>query len=97
VITSEGYRPKAVLRALNLADGQVVFEQQVSGLVDSAPAVLDETLCFGAHDGRLHLLSTENGRPVDLVPLASKVYSSPAFSDGRVYVGANDGHLYCLE
>ncbi len=95
-VTVEGYLSKTVARALRLSDGELAWERQVGGVVDSSPALLGDTLCFGCHDGNLYLLNAADGAIIAREALSTKVYSSPAFSDGRIYIGANDGRLHCL-
>jgi len=95
-VTIEGYLSKTVARALRLSDGELAWQQQVGGVVDSSPALLGGALCMGCHDGNLYLLDAAEGEVLARAALATKVYSSPAFSDGRIYVGANDGRLHCL-
>ncbi len=101
--TVEGYLSKTVMRSANLADGELVWERRMPGVIDSSPALLENqagleasSLCVGCHDGRLYLLNPADGAIRDVTPLAQKIYSSPAVSDGRIFIGADDGCVYCL-
>ncbi|MFW5866664.1 MAG: PQQ-binding-like beta-propeller repeat protein [Armatimonadota bacterium] len=106
-ITVEGYVSKTVARAAKMADGELLWERTLGGVVDSSPALAGgpsgfeadlsgATLCFGCHDGRVYLLDAQTGQIAGAQSIAEKVYSSPAVSGGRIFIGANDGRLYCL-
>lgn len=106
-VTVEGYVSKTVARAADLSTGELLWERQVGGVVDSSSALIgspvgfegdlaDVSLCFGCHDGRVYLLNAATGAVTAVETLDTKVYSSPAVAGGRIYIGANDGRLHCL-
>jgi outer membrane protein assembly factor BamB len=94
--TTEGYLSESKLRCVSIADGALLWQTPLAGVVDSSPAATADALLFGCHDGALHRASISGGRPIATVPLATKIFSSPALSGGRAFVGVQGGKLICL-
>ncbi len=80
-------------------EGQPVelWRTEVEGSINSAPAVVDGVLYFGAGDGGVYALDTATGAEVWTFQGSSPVSSSPAVLNGVVYVGSEDGTLYALD
>ena len=94
--TTEGYLSESKLRCVGLADGALLWQVPLAGIVDSSPAATADALFFGCHDGALHRVSLSYGRPIATIPLATRIYSSPALSGGKVFIGVQGGKLICL-
>ncbi|MET0578069.1 MAG: PQQ-binding-like beta-propeller repeat protein, partial [Ilumatobacteraceae bacterium] len=77
-------------------DGSVVWEQQVSDLVFSSPAVADDAVYVGGGDG-LHALSLADGSERWKTIEGAPVRSSPVIVDGVAYVGSDDTNVYAID
>jgi len=64
--------------------------------VDSSPAVCGDKVVVGSNDGRLYVVSLEDGKEVWSFDLGQAIESSPAVANGRVVIGCNDGCVYCF-
>ncbi|MGC4192819.1 MAG: PQQ-binding-like beta-propeller repeat protein [Thermomicrobiales bacterium] len=73
-----------------------LWRTDVAGTIDTAPAIVDGVLYFGAGDGGVYALDSATGKTVWTFTGASPIDSSPAIVDGLLYVGSDDGTLYAL-
>jgi outer membrane protein assembly factor BamB len=73
-----------------------VWAVATRGRVDSSPVVCDGKVVIGSDDGRLYLLSLEDGGELWSYEIGQPVQSSPAVADGMVIVGSDDGNLYAF-
>lgn len=80
-------------------DGQPVelWRVEVEGSIESAPAVVNGVLYFGAGDGGVSGLDTTTGALIWQFGADSPISSSPAVVNGRVYAGSDHGTLYALD
>lgn len=74
-----------------------LWRAEVDGPIESAPAIADGVLFFGAGSGSVHALDIATGAERWTYAAASPVSSSPAVANGTVYVGSEDGTLYALD
>jgi outer membrane protein assembly factor BamB len=50
----------------------------------------------GSDDGRMYVLSLDQGKELWSYEIGQPVGSSPAVSDGKVVIGSEDGSIYCF-
>jgi len=51
---------------------------------------------FGSGDGRLYVLSLDDGSELWSYEIGRSLFSSPAVADGVILIGSNDGSLYAF-
>ncbi len=100
--TMEGY-----LYALNLAGGRqekrIAWKFKAIGSVNSAVAVEDGKVFFGANGGSLYCLKEADGNLVWEFKVqkpehgARKYFTTPVIDNNKLYVGGADKRLYCLD
>ena len=69
---------------------------QTGEWVDTAPAVVKNTLYFGSYDGNVYAVDAKTGAEIWRFATNNPVLSSPAVSGEIVYVGGLDSALYAL-
>ncbi len=65
-------------------------------VIMSSPKIIGKRLYFGAFDGKMYCLNTDNGEKIWDYATGSKVYSSPAIASGRLYFTNFEGKVFCL-
>jgi outer membrane protein assembly factor BamB len=86
------------IRALDAANGQVIWSVNHPGGAYSSPAVADGRLYIAIHNRGLLALNTNTGSQLWLAPMPGPQWSSPAVEDGRVFVGSRDDQkLYAFD
>jgi outer membrane protein assembly factor BamB len=100
--TMEGY-----VYALNLKSGRgidrIAWKHKAMGSVNTAVAVKDGKVYFGANGGSIYCLNESDGKLVWEFKVqkpekgARKHFSTPALKNKRLYIGGADKNLYCLD
>lgn len=93
-----------VVYALDRGRGTIEWQSKVSGLVNSKPIVVDETVYVAGFNGRFYALDANSGvvewefdsRGDELRRFESGRVTPPSVVDGTAYVGTHDG-LYALD
>lgn len=93
-----------VVYALDSGRGTIEWQSKVSGLVNSKPIVVDETVYVAGFNGRFYALDANSGvvewefdsRGDELRRFESGRVTPPAVVDGTAYVGTHDG-LYAFD
>src|SRR5262245_17778649 len=80
------------IRALDAANGQVIWDVIHPGGAYSSPAVADGRLYIAIHNRGLLALDANTGSELWLAPMPGPQWSSPAVENGRVFVGSRDDH-----
>lgn len=83
--------------ALNLENGEEVWEADTDLRVISGPSVADDTLLVGTRDGQVVALDTKAGKEKWRVEVSSEVLSAPAAGEGRAVVRTLDGRLVAFD
>ena len=89
--------PNGKIIALNVNDGDTVWEYEVGDAILSAIAYRSGYIIFGARDGYVYTLVAENGDLHWKTDLGSPVVSSPAVTQDAVYAASDMGVIYCLD
>ena len=71
--------------------------ESLTSTIRTSPAVGDGMVYFGAGDGRLYAVSTDDGSLVWSFVTRSNITSSPVLVDGVLYFGSDDRKLYALD
>ena len=100
--TEEGY-----VYSLNLASGRgierIAWKYKAMGSVNTAVAVEDGKVYFGANGGTVYCLDESDGTAIwefrvsNTEEGARKHFSTPVVFDKRLYIGGADKWLYCLD
>ena len=100
--TMEGY-----LYALNLkreqGEGRIAWNYKAGGSVNTAVAVENGRVYFGANGGSVYCLNKKDGKLVWQFEVqkpeknARRYFTTPVIRDNRLYIGGADKHLYCLD
>jgi outer membrane protein assembly factor BamB len=86
------------IRALDAANGQVIWSVKNPAGAVSSPAVSDGRLYITIDNSGLLALDANTGSELWLAPMPGPQWSSPAIEDGRVFVGSRDDHkLYAFD
>jgi len=80
------------VRALDAANGQVIWGVIRPGGAYSSPAVAGGRLYIAIHSHGLLALDANTGSELWLAPMPGPQWSSPAVENGRVFVGSRDDH-----
>lgn len=83
--------------ALSADTGQLLWEFQTKGDLNSVPCVADGVAFFGSDDRHVYAVSLESGQQLWATKTGGKVRSAPCVVGGTVYVGSEDHNLYALE
>lgn len=75
------------IRALNAADGALLWQFATADIVVSSPAVSGGRVYVGGRDGRLYCLRSSTGELLWQAELGGHVLSSPVVDATRIYVG----------
>jgi outer membrane protein assembly factor BamB len=51
---------------------------------------------FGSDDGRVYLVSLQDGKELWSYDTGQPVASSPAVAGNRIVIGCDDGNVYCF-
>jgi outer membrane protein assembly factor BamB len=82
--------------ALRRSDGKVLWQIRTGAIVESSPAVVDDTAYFGTTDGRLYAVATSNGRVRWAYDTGGRINSSPSIAEGRICITTYAGSVFCL-
>lgn len=63
----------------------------------STPAVVDNRLYIGGHDGVLYCLAADSGQVLWTFAAQASIWCSPVVVDGKVVFGSHDPFLYMLD
>lgn len=84
--------------ALDSENGDIVWEDRVTGPIASAPSIVDDVAYVSAMDGALTAFRLDDGRRLwQFSTGESPVESSPLFHDGLIYFGAWNGTVYAVD
>ncbi len=64
--------------------------------VISTPAIMNDLVVFGNHQGTVTALSLKNGKQKWTFKTGGSIYSSPAIHDNKIVFGSADGYVYCI-
>lgn len=82
---------------LGAADGKDVWVRKVGGPVFHTACVTPEGLVvFGAGDGAVYALRSQDGQVAWKFQTAAPLWNSPVAHDRRLYLGGRDGRFYAL-
>lgn len=85
--------------AINAKNGNELWTFHPEGpqkTFHSSPAIWQNYLFIGRHDGYLYALNKKSGKLAWKVSMGKVVVSSPVVINSRLYVGGYDGFLYAL-
>jgi outer membrane protein assembly factor BamB len=93
----QGYLSQTEVRAVRLADGELLWKQGFAPYVAASSPVVDgDRVLLGMGDGALYSLRLDTGQVAGRLALAWRIYSSAAVTDAHAFIGASDGKLYCV-
>ncbi|KAF4070939.1 hypothetical protein AMELA_G00279150 [Ameiurus melas] len=89
------------LQALDLSNGEVVWERVLGDRLESSAAVskCGTLVALGCYDGQVYFLSVDCGQTCWVFKTGDAVKSSPAVDPqtGLFIIGSHDGYVYALE
>ncbi|MBT9558841.1 MAG: PQQ-binding-like beta-propeller repeat protein [Myxococcales bacterium] len=90
---------RGTLVAANARDGRVAWRYQTGGKLRGRLTVSNDSVYFGATDGRLYRVETSSGslawdRPFDT---RGAITAAPAVGGGRVFFRNNENRLYAVD
>jgi outer membrane protein assembly factor BamB len=83
------------VRALNPANGRVIWEHGTSQAVIAALAYANGLVIDGAGQ-TLEVLDAGNGTPLFSARTGATIYGAPSVSNGEIFAGSVDGKLYAF-
>lgn len=86
-----------VLRALNPANGTLIWERKFEDAEISAPAVKDGIVVVCSTVDKIYLVDESNGEVIYSRHLSKGTYGKPVFSGDTLYVLSNAGTLFALQ
>lgn len=88
---------QGVVKALDITDGQLVWQTPTNGKVFSTPAVTESCVYIASTDKNIYCLSLEDGHIIWSHNTPKGIVASPTVWDGKVYIGASDGIFRALD
>ena len=79
------------------SDGNVNWEFKGEGTLNSAVAIIEDSIYFGTSDSNVYALNRKNGDLRWEQNTGWSVQNTPAVSDDTIYVGSMDNHLYAMD
>ena len=64
--------------------------------MNSSPVVCDGKVLVGSNDGRLYMVSLDEGKQLWSYETDDSITGSPAVAGGKVVIGSEDGTVYCF-
>lgn len=87
--------------ALDTASGALKWkypqDQPMATVIRTSPAIANDTVFFGAEDGKLYAIDSERGKYVWAFDTRSNISSSPTIVEGIVYFGSGDGKVWAID
>ena len=77
--------------------GELVWEFQTDGVVESSPTVVNNTVYIGSNDHRLYAIDADTGSEQWHFETEMPILSPPTVVDDTVYIGSDDDHLYAID
>ena len=90
-----GARNRKVI-SLKPKTGEVNWQFEARGPIDSSPVIANDRVFVGADDRRMYILNLGTGEKIAERELNGKIIGSPALSNGKLIVATNRGVVYCL-
>ena len=90
-----GARNRKVI-SLEPKTGEVNWQFEARGPIDSSPVIANDLVFIGADDRRMYILNLNTGEKIAERELNGKIIGSPALSNGKLIVATNRGVVYCL-
>jgi outer membrane protein assembly factor BamB len=84
------------LTKMNATTLEEKWAAQVGNAVDSAPAVVNDTVYVGTLGNEVLCLALTDGHIIWRTPVAGQVYGTPLYVNGRLYVGDLACTITCL-
>jgi outer membrane protein assembly factor BamB len=86
------------LYALDLATGNVIWEQKTGGAIIGGAGLADGTIYIGSSDNKLYAFDAATGAPRwSPFKTGGAIWSKPVVEGGTVYVTSMDKRLYALD
>ncbi|MEE8468663.1 MAG: PQQ-binding-like beta-propeller repeat protein, partial [Planctomycetota bacterium] len=87
------------LYAFDSVSGERIWRYETQNFVNGTPAVLDGKVVFGGCDSALHVVSTDTGEALNMVPLGQgcNVAGSVALAGGQVFFGHYGNEFVCMD
>jgi len=83
--------------ALSADSGQVIWEFQSDGSIESEPTWDEETIFFGNSEGTFYALKADTGEVLWFFPTGGIIFSRPVIDGNHVIVFSNDNRLFSLD
>ncbi len=85
------------VRALNSADGSLIWEYETDGKIFSTPAIASGKVIIGSTDNNVYCFELATGKLLWKYMCDKSVLASPSVYSGKVYIGASDNRFRCLD
>jgi outer membrane protein assembly factor BamB len=82
--------------AVALADGADLWTYEPGDVIESAPAVVDNTLYVGSDDHRLYAVAADAGTVEWSLRTNGIIRAAPTVDDDTVYIGTLEGTVYAV-
>lgn len=86
-----------VLRALQVADTTIVWQQQLKGPLFASPVLHHNYIIMGDAGGDVRALSVKTGELIWQIALGRPIVAPALAYGNKIFVGAGTQGLYCLE
>ena len=85
------------MHCIDRVTGKQVWRFSARGRIDSSPVISNEKVVFGAMDGKLYLVSQNDGQEIVSYEIGEPISSTPAVVGTKIIVGCEDGNVYAFE
>ena len=95
-IGSGGDDNKGYMYSYNVKNEKLSWKFETSKPIESTPYIGENTLYFGANNGKVYALNRNDGTKLWEKEIGGKVKSSPTAVNGTIYVGSTNGIIFAL-
>ena len=85
------------LRALDRENGELLWQLKTSAKIESSPVAIDNTVYFGATDGRLFAVNAGTAAVRWAYDTGGRINASPSIWGNRICISTYAGSLFCLD
>lgn len=83
--------------SVDLQSQEVRWRLTVSGSVNYASVLTENTVYAVTSEGWLFLLDASSGQKISAIKVGGPISTAPVAADGKVYITSEDGNLYTVE
>jgi len=85
------------LYCINAYTGDIIFDNEQTAVIASAPAINDGRIYYGSYDNFFYCVDATTGSEIWSYDAGGAIYDSPALYDDKLYFGTQSGEMICVD